>query len=597
MPTGAQQVVETLVEAGIDHVFGIPGGATGAIFNALRTKQDKIRVILCRHEQHASIMADVYGRLTGKPAVLIGQGAFIGTSGGFGIMEAYLSHSPMLVITDTSDSGMWQLGTNQAVSGEYGTADLPSILRAMTKYTTLATTPNEVALGVQLAIKHSLAGAPGPAALLMRTHACWGEIDPKGQPSIHKIAGHLNTASSVPNPQAIRSVVDALVQARNPVIIAGNGVHIARAHEQLKTLAEMMAIPVTTTYKGKSTLEETHPLAVGPMGIYGIETANRVVSEADVVLVIGTRLRSQDTASHHPNLLNSERQRIFQVDIEERNAGWTVPVEMGLIGDAKSVLTEIIRVAGETPKKSSKDYADRALALAEKKRQYKFFDDSPGLHQDSAPALPQRMVRLLQENVDPNTLITLDAGNNRGWMYHFYQSQRPFTFLNPGGAAGMGWATPAAVGAKITRPDRPVMAVTGDGGFMMTCNALATAVQFKAPMVCVVLNDSALGMVRENQGANVFSCEFPTQDHAKMCEAMGGWGIHVTSSKDIPAAIKAAFKSGKPAVVDVVIEQKESFKTYRAGVSEFARGADQGDGRQTKATVPAQREVESSTTR
>ncbi len=593
MPTGAQQVVETLVDAGVDHVFGIPGGATGAIFNALRTKQDKIKVILCRHEQHASIMADVYGRLTRKPAVLIGQGAFIGTSGGFGIMEAYLSHSPMLVITDTSDSGMWQLGSNQAVTGEYGTADLLSILRAMTKYTTLATTPNEVALGVQLAIKHALAGAPGPAALLMRTHACWGEIDPKGQPSIHKIAGHLKTAPSVPDPQAIRSVVDALAQAKNPVIIAGNGVHIARAHGELKALAEMLAVAVTTTYKGKSTIEETHPLAVGPMGIYGIEAANRVVSEADVVLVIGTRLRPQDTASHHPNLLNPERQRIFQVDIEERNAGWTVPVEMGLIGDAKAVLTDIIRVASAT--KPSKDYVGRVRALAEKKRQYKFFEDSAGLHEDTAPVLPQRLVRLLQENVDPNTLIALDAGNNRGWMYHFYQSQRPFTFLNPGGAAGMGWATPAAVGAKITCPDRPVMAVTGDGGFMMTCAALATAVQFNAPMVCVVLNDSALGMVRENQGANVFSCEFPTQDHAKICEAMGGWGIHVTSAKDIPAAIRAAFKSGKPSVVDVVTDQKESFKRHRAGVSEFARGADQGH--EAKPTRPALREVATSNAR
>ncbi|MFH1603523.1 MAG: thiamine pyrophosphate-dependent enzyme [Pseudomonadota bacterium] len=163
--------------------------------------------------------------------------------------------------------------------------------------------------------------------------------------------------------------------------------------------------------------------------------------------------------------------------------------------------------------------------------------------------------------------MTLDAGNNRGWTYHFCQSQRPFTFLNPGGAVGMGWATPAAVGAKITHTDRPVMAVTGDGGFMMTCTALATATQFDAPMVCVVLNDSALGMVRENQRPDIFSSEFPNQDHAKIGEAMGTWGVRVSSSKDLPAAIKSAFKSGRPAVVDVVIDQNESFKSHRAGVS------------------------------
>jgi acetolactate synthase-1/2/3 large subunit len=488
-------------------------------------------------------------------------------------MEAYLSHSPMLVLTDTSDGGFWQLGNNQAVSGEYGTGDLLSILRAMTKYTTLATTPNEAVLGLQLAIKHALSGAPGPAAVLMRTMAAWGDIDPKGTPAVHKTVGHLSATPSVPPLAAIQKTVEALVNAQRPVIIAGNGVHIARAHDQLRALAEMLAVPVATTYKGKSAIEETHPLSVGPMGIYGIETANRVVSEADVVLVVGTRLRPQDTASHHPNLLNPERQRIFQIDIEARNTGWTVPVEMGLVGDAKAVLTEILHVASETPKRPDKDYEDRVLSIADKKKQYKFFEDSPGIHSDKSPVVPQRLVRLVQESVDPSTIITLDAGNNRGWMYHFYQSQRPFTFLNPGGIAGMGWAIPAAVGAKITRPERPVLAVTGDGGFMMTCNALATAVQYNAPVVVVVLNDSGLGMVRENQGANRIASEFPYMDNSKICQALGGWGAHVTSAKDIPVAVREAFKSGKPAVVDVVVDQNEKFGSFRAGISEFARGA------------------------
>jgi acetolactate synthase-1/2/3 large subunit len=249
-------------------------------------------------------------------------------------MEAYMSYSPMVVITDTSDSGFWQLGNNQEVSGEYGTADLLTILRSMTKYTTLATTPNEAALGTHLAVKHAMAGPKGPSALLLRTDASFGEFDPQGQPRYHPSSGYLSNVESVSPAGAVRRAAEMLSNADRPVIIAGNGVHIAGAHEELRELAELLGMPVASTYKGKSAIEETHALAVGPMGIYGIDSANRAVSEADVVLVVGARLRPQDTASHHPNLLDPERQQIIQIDVESRNAEWTVPVEMGLVGDA-----------------------------------------------------------------------------------------------------------------------------------------------------------------------------------------------------------------------------------------------------------------------
>ena len=570
MVTGAQKIAETLIELGVDHVFGIPGGATGAIYNSFFDKQDKMKVILTRHEQSASIMADVHGRLTGKPAVLMGQGAFIGTSGGFGIMEAFMSHSPMLVITDTSDGGFWQLGNNQEVSGEYGSADLLTILRSMTKYTTLATTPNEAVLGTQLAVKHAMAGLPGPTCVLLRTDASFREFDPDGIPKIHNSRGYLSNVETVSPPGAIQKTVDALLGAERPVIVAGNGVHIANAHQELKDLAELLSIPVTSTYKGKSAIEETHPLAIGPMGIYGIETANRIVSEADMVLVVGARLRPQDTASHHPELLNPERQRIIQIDIESRNAGWTVPVEMGLIGDAKAVLAQIIDVVRMSDKVTP-ERENKVLALAERKKELRFFEDSPGLHSEQSPLLPQRLVRLLQESVDPSTIITLDAGNNRVWMYHFYQSQRPATFLNPGGSAGMGWSVPAAVAAKIVKPEHPVMAVTGDGGFVMTSNAISTAVQYNVPVVIVVLNDGGLGMVRENQRPSLIASEFPETNHARICEAYGGWGVQVDNPKDLPSAIHEAFRQGKPAVVDVIIDQFEEFRQFRAGISEFAR--------------------------
>ncbi|MFQ5875723.1 MAG: thiamine pyrophosphate-binding protein, partial [Dehalococcoidia bacterium] len=283
------------------------------------------------------------------------------------------------------------------------------------------------------------------------------------------------------------------------------------------------------------------------------------------------RLRPQDTASHHPELLNPERQRIVQVDIEPRNAGWTVPVEMGLVGDAKAVLAQILEATRMEDDREPREREHKILDLDERRKELRFFEDSPGLGSDQSPVLPQRLVRLLQENVDPSTMMTLDAGNNRVWMYHFYQSQRPATFLNPGGIAGMGWSIPAAVAAKLLNPERPIMAVTGDGGFVMTSNAISTAVQYGLPVVIVVFNDGGLGMVRENQRPNLIASEFVDTNHAKICEAYGGWGVQVDDPRDLPAAIHDSFRQDQPAVVDVKVDRFEEFRQFRAGVSEFAR--------------------------
>ena len=562
--TGARKIVDTLMEAGVDHVFGIPGGATGPIYDAFYGKQGEVKVVLARHEQSAAIMADVHGRLTGRPALLMGQGPFIATSGGFGIAEAYLSYSPMLIITDVCDIGYWQLGAYQNVSGEYGTVDVLSILRSMTKYTTLVDTANEAVLGVTLAAKHASSGPHGPAAVLMRSQASVSRLDLEAKLPSYEVKGYLSNESPIAPPSAVQRVAEALGSAERPAIIAGKGVRNANAYQELRGLAELLASPVATTYKGRSSIEETHPLAVGPMGAYGIEAANAAVGQADVVLVVGSRLRAHDTAFYNPSILNPERQRIFQVDIEPRNSGWTVPVELGLIGDAKEVIQQIAEVVGRSPL-PGEERERRVNALAGLKESLRYFNDSAALHTDKSPVPPQRLVRLIQESVDPSTIITLDAGNNRLWMHHFYQCQGTGTMLGPGGHGGMGWSIPAAVGAKIVRPDLPVMAVTGDGGFMMTSNAISTAVQYGAPIVIVVFNDGALGMVREHQrrDGTVIASEFADANHASLCKAYGGWGVQVSDSRDVPAALHDAFGSGLPSVVDVIVDGSEEFAQYR----------------------------------
>ena len=564
MPQASELIVQFLQEAGIDAVFGIPGGGTGQIFTHLVGKEPAINTYLTRHEQTAAIMADAYARAAGKPAVIMGQGLFMGSNAAFGIMEAMLSSSPMLVLTDTSDGGVGQHPANQSGAGEYGSIDLHNIFRAMTKYTTLATSPKEAALGAQLAIKHAVSGRPGPTCLLLRTAAISGEVDLETPPFIHDTAGYLNTAKPQAAPQDIERAVEMLAQSQRPVIVAGNGVHMAGAHAALRRLAEQWQAPVATSYKGKSAIAETHPLAVGMVGIYGQDAANRAVGDADTVVIVGAKLSPQDTVRERPTVFNPRGQRIIQIDIDDRNAGWTFPVELGLIGDAGSILNQLVDASTDAAPSSAGNRREWAAALPNRKREQGFYQDA-GCDTDSAPALPQRVVRLLQENMPADTVYALDAGNNRTWMAHLYQAQQAHTFFCPGGTAGMGWGLPAAVGLQIAYPGRPVVCVTGDGGYMMTVNALSTAMQYDLPIICVVFNDGALGMVRHHQAPGQYiASEFAETDNAAVARGFGCYGVQVSDSRDLPAALRQAQAAGRPAVVDVLIDRTPSPDDWRA---------------------------------
>ncbi len=550
MPTASELIVQTLEEAGVEYVFGIPGGGTGQIFDLLYGKEDRIKTILVRHEQAAAIMADAYGRATGKPAAVMGQGLFIGSNASFGIMEAMLSSSPMLILTDTSDGGLAMHPANQSGAGEYGSIDLPSIFKAMTKYTAVAATPKEAVLSTQLAIKHASSGRPGPASVVMRSAAIGGEVDLESPPFVHNAAGYLNTTKPQSSPQDIQRAVDILSQSRRPVVLAGNGVHISRCHRSLQELAELWGMPVATSYKGKSALAETHPLSLGMVGLYGQDVANKMVGDADTVLVVGAKLTPQETVREQRSIFDPRRQRIIQIDIDERNAGWTFPVELGLIGDAGRITEQLVEASRQAARDTVSTRQEWTNGLPKRKQELAFYDDLE-MHRDSSSVTPQRLVGLLHENLDPSTIFSLDAGNNRTWMAHFYQSKQASTFFCPGGTAGMGWGLPAAVALKLVYPDRPVACVTGDGGFMMTVHALSTAMQYHLPILCVVFNDNALGMVLDHQSpGREIASQFVETDNAAVARGFGAFGVHVEDSRDLPEAIQQAQASGIPAVID-----------------------------------------------
>jgi acetolactate synthase-1/2/3 large subunit len=337
-----EAIISALEQAGIDMVFGIPGGYMGMLFNALYDHKTTIRTVLVREESRAGVMAEVYGRLTGKPGVAIGQAAFM-VHASLGALEGHLSSSPMLLLTDLSDNAPFSHhGPYQSGSGEYGSWDAKQVFAGMTKATMVATNGVQAVHCTQLAIKHALSGERGPVAVLYHSQALRGRVGPGSMPSLYAINSFLPTAPFLADPGIVEQAARLLIEAERPAIIAGNGVRISQAYAELASLAEALGAPVATTASGKGTFAETHDLALGVCGNFGTPLANTEIGAADVVLIVGSKLAPTDTAFETPKLLDPRRQTLIQIDIEPKNAAWTYPVEQVLIGDAQATLSQLL---------------------------------------------------------------------------------------------------------------------------------------------------------------------------------------------------------------------------------------------------------------
>ena len=332
-----------LHEAGIEYVFGISGGHTGRIITGLSKYQNSVRMITVREESLAGVMAEVYGRLTRRPGVLIGQGPWVLGNGLIGTMEAYLSSSPMLLLTDFSDATPFHLhAPYQQATGDYGSWDARRAFGGVTKQVMQAHTPVAAVQATQLAIKHATAGQPGPVTVLFSMDSLTGEVEPDSQPILYPTHYYLPPAPPPADKARVAVAAEALLGAVRPVIIAGNGVRIAQAYSTLAALAEATGAPVVTTAAGKGVFPEIHPLALGVFGTFGTAAANAAVSGADLILAIGTKLGPSDTAWENRDLLDPTRQTFIQIDIEPKNASWTFPAEHVLVGDAAIVLTQML---------------------------------------------------------------------------------------------------------------------------------------------------------------------------------------------------------------------------------------------------------------
>jgi acetolactate synthase-1/2/3 large subunit len=355
----------------------------------------------------------------------------------------------------------------------------------------------------------------------------------------------------------VAEAVQRLAAAERPVIIAGNGVRLGGARDALRELAELLDAPIATTASGKGVFPETHPLALGLFGTFGLEAANAVVADADLVLAVGTRLGASDTARESPALLDPERQTFLQIDVEPRHASWTFPAEVALVGDARAVLGQLT-AALQSNAYATHDHGRRRVADAH--QQHASFD-VPQSFSDETPLLPQRVIRALGESLPDDAVVTCDAGENRLFMQHYFRTKAGMEYLQPAAVGGMGYAIPAALAAKLVYPHRAAVAVCGDGGFGIAMNGLLTAIEERIPIVTVVFDNGALGWVLHGQGERPIASEFAPFDYAAIARAMGCEAIRVERPEELAPALARALADGRPAVVDVVTSLRETYQT------------------------------------
>ncbi len=554
-------LVEILEQAGVEYIFGLPGGVITFLFEEIY-KQGKIKCIIARHEGAAAVMADMYGRQTRKPGIFMGQGIWTATNGGFGIVEAFLAGSPMVIITEFSDwYGVNQRAPYQVGTGEYGSVNLTNIFRSMTKYTTVAMNPEEIIYGLQLAIKHAISGRPGPTCVLIRWKDLMATIDPtKLSEPLFPTEGYLRVSPPCISPEDSKRIAEMLIEAHNPVVVAGRGVHASAAFDEVKTLAEMMGTPVATSYLGKGSIPETHDMAIGVMGSLGQQVANKMIQNADVILAVGTGLAPENTFNCSQKFIDPTQQQLIHIDIDPRNTGWTIPVTLGITSDAKLALQGIIKAIKEI--NPPVDIQTRITDLeAQKENPENEFFTNKYYNSDNVPIEPERVVKAMNEILCEDDLIVLDGGNNRMWFTRLFQTKKAGQLIGPGGAAGMAWCASASITAQMLNPNKKVFGVIGDGGMLMALYALEMVKQYNLPVVYVLLNNASLGNVRDYMTRKARGLtEYPETDFAKIANAVGIEALRIENIEDLEPTLRKAQSSNRPMLIDIIVNRASSLR-------------------------------------
>ncbi len=557
--TGAEIFVNALKKEGVDTIFGYPGGVVLKVFDVLYGEKD-LKVVLSRHEQGATHMADGYARATGKPGVVLvtsGPGA---TNTVTGIATAHMDSIPLVVFTG-------QVPTKMIGNDAFQEADIVGITRPCTKYNFLVKDIRDLARTIKEAFVIATTGRPGPVLVDLPKDvlADKAEFD---YPSEVKIRSY--NPKYVGNKWQIRQAAQAIQKAKRPVIYAGGGVILSNAAAELKDLAEMVQIPVALTLMGLGAFPGRHPLFLGMLGMHGTYQANMALYKSDLVVAIGVRFDDRVTGKVDEFCPEA---KIIHVDIDPTSIRKNIHVDIPIVGDVKFVLTDLIReiremqAAGETWE---------AIPRTWHRQIDEWRTEHPLSYEwDEEVIKPQYVIEKISEMAGENAIVTTDVGQCQMWTAQFYKFERPRTFLTSGGLGTMGYGLPAAIGAQMAFPDRLVVDVAGDGSFEMNVQEMATAVIQKLPIKIAILNNGYLGMVRQWQelffNRHYSSSDLTGQpDFVRLAEAYGAVGLRAARPEEVEPTIRKAFDTPRPVIMEFVVNREENvFPMVPAGGANY----------------------------
>ena len=544
--TGAQIVIACLLEQGVDTVFGFPGGAVLNIYDALYEARDQICHVLTAHEQGASHAADGYARATGKTGVVIATSGPGSTNLVTGIATAYMDSIPVVAITGNVATPLLGRDSFQEV-------DIAGITMPITKHNFVVRDVKELAGILRRAFKIAASGRPGPVLVDIPKDITAAEAEYEFLPVSQESALKPREADQT----ALAKAAEMVKAAKKPLVYTGGGVISSGATQQLVRFAERIDSPVCSSVMGLGGFPATNPHFIGMIGMHGTYASGRAASECDLVVAVGARFSDRVAGNRK---LFAPKAQIIHIDVDAAEIDKNVPTHHHIVGDVGRVLAGLNELLPQL------NHSVWNTQVAEWQNCDRIDGEAgPEKITSAVPSTvtPQYVIGTIRSLAMEDTIIVTDVGQHQMWTAQYYPFTLPRTFLTSGGLGTMGYGLGAAIGAQKAFPNRRVVLISGDGSFHMNCNELATAVNYGLPITIVVMNNSALGMVRQWQKmfyCNRFSCTSPNRktDFVKLAEAYGAQGERILKAADVQPVLKKAMLGKGPVVVDCVISEDEN---------------------------------------